>query len=85
MRGRYEFAFHPLDAETASRGEVDPILALLGSQGWEVRGLTTLRDGTSLVALQRPLDEEPPLPDASTLSAKLAEPLVAPHGDEFDT
>jgi hypothetical protein len=33
-----------------------------------------------LVALQRPLDEELPLPDATTLSATLVEPLTAPPG-----
>lgn len=78
MRGRFEFAFHLLTAKEAALGDVDPTLALLGSQGWEIRGVAARDDGGVVVALQRPLDEEPPLPDATTLSATLAEPLVAP-------
>ncbi len=84
MRGRFEFAFHPLSPEAAALGEVDPTLALLGSQGWEIRGVTTLRDGAMIVALQRPLDEVTPLPDASTLSASLATPLAAPTAGELE-
>jgi hypothetical protein len=80
MRGRFEFTFHPIAAEAASIGEVDPTLALLGAQGWELRALTTLLDGSVLAALQRPLDEELPLPDATTLAATLDEPLTAPPG-----
>jgi hypothetical protein len=80
MRGRFEFTFHPIAAEAAAIGEVDPTLALLGAQGWELRALTTQPDGSVLVALQRPLDEELPLPDATTLSATLVEPLTAPPG-----
>jgi hypothetical protein len=49
-----------------------------------MRALTTLADGSVLVGLQRPLDEEPPLPDATTLSATLAEPLSVPPPDELD-
>jgi hypothetical protein len=84
MRGRFEFAFYPLSPEAAVLGNIDPALALLGSQGWEIRGVTTLRDGAVLVALQRPLDEETPLPDASTLSASLAIRLTAPTVDELE-
>jgi hypothetical protein len=84
MRGRFEFAFYPLSPGAAALGNVDPDLALMGSQGWEIRGVTTLRDGAVLVALQRPLDEESPLPDASTLSASLAIRLTAPTVDEFE-
>jgi hypothetical protein len=84
MRGRFEYAFHPVSAEAAALGEVDPALALLGSQGWEIRGVTTLHDGVVLVSLQRPLDEETPLPDASTLSASLAIRLKAPTVDELE-
>jgi hypothetical protein len=78
MRGRFEFAFHTVSPDAAAIGEVDPTLALRGAQGWEIRGLTALRDGTVVVALQRPLDEQNVLPDAPTLSASLAEPLAAP-------
>ncbi len=76
MRGRFEFTLHPIAADAAATGEVDSTLALLGAQGWELRALTTLRDGSVLLALQRPLDEDLPLPDASTLSATLIEPLT---------
>ena len=76
MRGRFEFAFYPLSPEAAALGDVDPALALMGSQGWEIRGVTTLPDGAVLVALQRPLDEETPLPDGPTLSASLATRLT---------
>jgi hypothetical protein len=76
MRGHFEFAFYPLSSEAAALGDVDPALALLGSQGWEIRGVTTLPDGAVLVALQRPLDEETPLPDGPTLSASLATRLT---------
>lgn len=78
MRGHFEFAFHTVSAESASLGEVEPALGLRGSQGWEIRALTALRDGSVLVALQRPLDEETALPAAPALSASLAEPLAAP-------
>ncbi|HEX3467349.1 MAG TPA: hypothetical protein VHT05_04655 [Candidatus Elarobacter sp.] len=77
MRGRFEFSLYTISAAEAAAGSVDPTLALLGAQGWEIRALTTLTDGTVLAALQRPLDEELPLADATTLSASLAEPLTA--------
>jgi len=78
MRGHFEFSFHTVSAEAAALADVEPALGLRGSQGWEIRGLTTLRDGSVLVALQRPLDEETALPAAPALSASLAEPLAAP-------
>ena len=84
MRLRYAFSFHTIDAAVAATGDVDPTLALLGSQGWEIRGIACLSDGTMTVALQRPLDEETPLPDAPALSARLAEPLAFPTGDELE-
>jgi hypothetical protein len=78
MRSSFEFTFHTVKPELAALAEGDPTLALLGAQGWEMRGLAALADGTVLVGLQRPLDEERPLPDAPSLSAALAEPLIAP-------
>jgi hypothetical protein len=84
MRARFEFTFHTVDRDDAARGEVDPTLALLGSQGWEVRAATTLREGTVMLVLQRPLDEDLPLPDASTLSSALAIPLAAPSVAELE-
>src|ERR1700761_520155 len=78
MRSHFEFTFHTLAAEDAAGGDVDPTLALLGSQGWEIRSITTLADGRLTVALQRPYDEELPLPDAPTMHAALAEPLTVP-------
>jgi hypothetical protein len=81
MRSRFEFALHTIAASDVSRG-VDPTFALMGSQGWEIRGLTTTSAGDLTVALQRPLDEEPPLPDRASLAATLEEPLVVPSGGE---
>jgi hypothetical protein len=81
MRGAFEFTFHTVTANMAALAEGDPTLSLLGAQGWEIRGLTTLRDGSVLVALQRSLGEEPVLPDAPALSAALAEPLTPPPLD----
>jgi hypothetical protein len=68
-----------LDRDAAEKGDVDPTLALLGAQGWELRGLTTLGDGAVLVALQRPQSDDTMLPDAPVLSAALQEPLTAPN------
>ncbi len=92
MRGRFEFAFHTIPEPVAASGDVDPTLALMGAQGWEIRGVTTLRGGGLSVVLQRPLGEDVPLPDEGTLSAALAAPMTAPtqaemereplHGDE---
>ena len=77
MRLRYEFALYPIDAGELGEG-VDPTLALMGAQGWEIRGITAAPGGSVVVALQRPLDEEAPLPDSGTLAATLEEPLAAP-------
>lgn len=84
MRGRFEFAFHTISEPVAASGDVDPTLALMGAQGWEIRGVACLRDGGLTVALQRPLGEELPLPDESTLSAALAEPIVAPTLEQLE-
>jgi hypothetical protein len=82
MRSRFEFTlYHVAAGEVA--GGVDPTLALMGSQGWEIRGLTRAADGALILALQRPLDEDLPLPDAPTLAASLEEPLTAPGADEL--
>jgi hypothetical protein len=79
MRRRYEFALHRLDDAQS----VDPTLALMGAQGWELRGLAAAA-GAVIVALQRPLDEDVPLPDAPTLAATLEEPLAAPTASELE-
>jgi hypothetical protein len=84
MRGRFEFSFHTVAAGDAARAEVDPTLALLGAQGWEVRAATALHEGTVMLVLQRPLDEELPLADAETLSSALAVPLAAPTRETFE-
>ena len=85
MRGRFEFAFHTITERDAAGGEVGPALALMGAQGWEIRAVACLRDGGLSVALQRPLDEEHPLPDAPSLSAALVEPLTAPSREELES
>ncbi len=76
MRHRYEFSLHVVRAEHVD-GPGDATLGLLGSQGWEIRGVAN-RGNDLVVALQRPLDEEAPLPDGDALAASLAEPLAAP-------
>jgi hypothetical protein len=83
MRSRYEFCLHAISAEQAALKSVEPTLALLGSQGWEIRGLAPLTDGSLVAALQRPLDEEAPLAGADALSARLSEPLVAPPEEQL--
>ncbi|HYW54619.1 MAG TPA: hypothetical protein VE826_11655 [Dongiaceae bacterium] len=85
MRGRFDFTFHTITPDAAALAEGDPTVAFLGAQGWELRGVTTLRDGSVLVALQRPLDDEHPLPDAPALSAALIEPLVAPPRESLES
>jgi hypothetical protein len=84
MRGRFEFTFHTITKGDALGGDVDPSLALLGSQGWEIRGVATLSNGSLSVALQRPYDEETALPDAPALSARLAAPLHAPTTEQLE-
>lgn len=84
MRGRFEFTFHTIAEADAGSGDVDPTLALLGSQGWEIRGVATLSDGTLSVALQRHYDEELALADAPALAARLAEPLVVPTIEQLE-
>jgi hypothetical protein len=84
MRGRVEFTFHTIAKADAVGGDVDPTLALLGSQGWEIRGITALGDGSLSVSLQRSYDEETSLPDAPALSARLAEPLLAPTTEQLE-
>jgi hypothetical protein len=83
MRLRYEFSFHTVDPERAARAETDPTLALMGAQGWEVRGIAPVAGGALIVVLQRPYDDEPRLPDAPALTAALAEPLAAPSVEEL--
>jgi len=84
MRSRFEFTFHTIAEADALGGDVDPSLALLGSQGWEIRGVAALSNGALSVALQRPHDEETSLADAPSLSARLAEPLVAPSAEQLE-
>jgi hypothetical protein len=85
MPGHFEFTFHTLNEADAQTGDVDPSLALLGSQGWEIRAMTTLGNGVVSVALQRAYDEEHSLPDAPALSARLAERLAAPSASELQS
>jgi hypothetical protein len=83
MRSRFEFNLYPLGPKDVAGG-VDPTLALMGAQGWEIRGIAHAPDGGLMFALQRPLDEDLPLPDAPTLAATLEEPLAAPDREELD-
>jgi hypothetical protein len=83
MRTRFEFSLYTITAAEVPRG-VDPTLALMGSQGWELRAMTAAADGSLLMGLQRPLDEDLPLADAPTLAATLNEPLVAPSAQDLD-
>ncbi len=82
MRARFEFTLYPIAAADVAAG-IDPTLALMGAQGWEIRGVSHDASGGLTVALQRPLDEELPLPDAPTLAATLEEPLTAPAAGEL--
>lgn len=82
MRTRFEFSLYPIGPRDVAGG-VDPTLALMGSQGWEIRGIAHAPDGGLVVALQRPLDEELPLPDGPTLAATLEEPLTPPVLEEL--
>ncbi len=83
MRGRFEFQLHH-SASVDATGHPDAQLALLGSLGWEIRGIALASEGGYVVALQRPLGEDHPLPDAQALSASLDEPLLAPSLEELD-
>jgi hypothetical protein len=85
MRGHFEFTFHIVTEAGALGGDVDPTLALLGSQGWEIRAMTTLSNGALSIALQRPYDDVLPLADAPALSAILAAPLTAPSAEELES
>jgi hypothetical protein len=77
MRQRFEFNLFPIGPLDVAGG-VDPTLALMGAQGWEIRGIAHSPDGGLTIAMQRPLDDEYPLPDAPTLAATLEEPLMLP-------
>jgi len=83
MRTRFEFSFYPI-APADMDGGVDATLALMGAQGWELRGIAPTPAGGLTLALQRPLDEELPLPDGLTLAATLEEPLTAPGPRELE-
>jgi hypothetical protein len=83
MRTRFEFNLYPVGPQDVAGG-VDPTLALMGAQGWEIRGIAHAPDGGLTFALQRPLGEDLPLPDAPTLAATLEEPLAAPDREELD-
>jgi hypothetical protein len=83
MRTRFEFSLYPI-APPDVAGGIDATLALMGAQGWEIRGIAHAPDGGLTIALQRPLDEQLPLPDAPTLAATLEEPLAAPAPHELE-
>jgi hypothetical protein len=74
MRSRFEFSLYTI-ASSDVRSGVDPALSLLGSQGWEIRGIAAIAGGGLEVALQRSIDDVPTLPDGLTLAASLEEPL----------
>jgi hypothetical protein len=77
MRSRFEFTFH-----VVTNIDADAELALCGSLGWEIRGIALRPDGYVIVALQRPLDEDVPLPLANAIAATLEAPLHAPLESE---
>jgi hypothetical protein len=79
MRKRFEFSLQTIAASDVAGG-IDPSLALMGAQGWEIRGMSVIGTGDLVLALQRPLDEELPLPDGATLAASLEEPLAIVEG-----
>ncbi len=83
MRSRFEFTFYRIEPDHVPGG-IDPTLALMGAQGWEIRGLSSGLDGALTLALQRPLDEDLPLPDGATLAATLEDPLMAPGSAELE-
>ncbi len=84
MRQRFEFNLYGISPDDVAGG-VDPTLALMGAQGWEIRGIAHTPQGGLTVALQRPIGEDLPLPDAPTLAASLEEPLAAPGEDELES
>jgi hypothetical protein len=71
MRARFEFTFHLVDERSARNGDVDATLALMGEQGWEIRGVAPAAEGRLTIALQRTeplaapsleeLERDPPL------------------------
>ncbi len=77
MRMSYEYRFHRMNVHG---GDVAPdaTLDLLGSQGWQIVGVTTIADGL-VCALQRVLEADQALPDSGTLAAALVEPLAVPN------
>jgi hypothetical protein len=81
MRTRFEFNLYAVPPRDVAGG-IDPTLALMGAQGWEIRGLAHAPDGGLTFALQRPLGEDIPLPDGPTLAATLEEPLTVPSAAE---
>jgi hypothetical protein len=83
MRKRFEFSLYPVAPHEVAGG-IDPTLALMGAQGWEIRGIAHGPDGGLTFALQRLLDDDSPLPDAPTLAASLEEPLAAPDREELE-
>ncbi len=80
MRIAYEYRFHSVNVHD---GDVAPdaTLDLLGSQGWQMVGITTTAGGL-VCALQRVLAEDQGLPDRGTLAAALVEPLAVPDALE---
>jgi hypothetical protein len=82
MRMGFEFSLYAVRAADIAGG-IDATLALMGAQGWEIRGIAHAPDGGLTVALQRPLGEDLPLPDAPTLAATLESPLVVPPREEL--
>jgi hypothetical protein len=74
MQRRFEFSLHTI-ASSDVRSGVDSELSLMGSQGWEIRGIAAIAGGGLEVALQRAIDEVHPLPDEMTLAASLERPI----------
>jgi hypothetical protein len=74
MLRRFEFSLHTIPSSDVRSG-VDPELSLMGSQGWEIRGIAAIAGGGLEVALQRAIDEVHPLPDGLTLAATLEGPI----------
>ncbi len=79
MRSRFQFALYTIAATEGVLDPIDPTLSLMGAQGWEIRAMAPGKNGALILALQRPLDEEPPLADSASLTAALEEPLPTPQ------